>query len=67
MLAGSASFAASQTIWREALPLARNQATAFATWLKGHAVLSNVLQYPQADLERDLKTMTTTVMKVGRA
>jgi AcrR family transcriptional regulator len=67
MLDGSASFTAGQTIWRDALTLSRNQASAFAMWMKGHAVLSNVLQYSLSDLENDLKAMVTKIVKVDNA
>lgn len=65
MLDGSASYGASKTIWRDAVALTRNQAAAFAMWVKGYAVLSNILKYPVSDLEENLKKMTTAIVKMG--
>lgn len=48
ILDGTASFQASKTIWKSVMRLQRGQASAFAMWTKGQAVLSGALGYDKA-------------------
>jgi AcrR family transcriptional regulator len=58
---GWASFGASQTIWKGVVDLTRNQATAFAIWVKGQAIMNEVFGIDHDVLE---KRMTKIVKDV---
>ncbi|EZP79306.1 TetR family transcriptional regulator [Novosphingobium resinovorum] len=61
-LEGWASFGASQTIWKGVVNLTRNQAAAFAIWVKGQAIVNEIHSTEADDIEKRLKKFIREVL-----
>lgn len=61
-LEGWASFGASQTIWKGVVDLTRNQAAAFAVWLKGQAIVNEIHSTEINDIEKKLKKFVCEIL-----
>lgn len=67
ILDGSASYQTSKTRWHGVLSFQRGQASAFAVWMKGRAVLNEVLQVDRSETKRMLVgAVTDFVVVAGR-
>lgn len=63
ILDGTASYEAGRGIWKGIVPLRRAQASAFAMWMKGRAVLNTAFGYDRASTRKALVAAVTRLIR----